>query len=310
MSFMKNKEKRTVNHLEQNIVKGMNCLKTIAQIIAVILYCLCLCHPYALHVHGLRMENLTLGPFHAEVKDYIWKLIKHPELLLSNTLDSYHLATLDGKPWSNPKVCAACMKLLPTHLNVKPLLVAGLTGALTCWECLTSEFKQGGAVDLSLDAEKELAFMASTNDANEGLLSMWQRFSWESPSSTVGHFEAQVMFACNETQEFMDTYMDTKTDHQFLRQEACSMDKSGVEKARWADLTAHMQKKVGAKLATDAKNTEKAFNETARLMEVGLKLDITEIKRMKSDDLKDQLEMHQQHRDKKILMLKGKKCTR
>ncbi|KAJ7196140.1 hypothetical protein GGX14DRAFT_526945 [Mycena pura] len=304
MSFVKNKkQKRTLNHLEQNIVKGMNCPKTIAEIIAFVLYCMAVTHPYALRVRGLGTEKLnilTLGPFHVQVKDHIRKVIASPELLLSSAPDAHGDATLDGAPWSDPTAHAACMKLLPTHPDVKPLLLAGLRSSLECWERFTSEFEEGGVIDLASDAEKDLAFMASTNDANEGLLGQWRRFSRESPSSTVAHFEDQAMFSRNETQAFMDEHLASEADQDFLRREARARDESGIEKARRAELTAHAQKAVDEQLAKDAKNTEKERIKAARLAAIGIKLDTVEINAMNNDALKDQLNIHRRRGDKEV----------
>ncbi|KAJ6611155.1 hypothetical protein B0H10DRAFT_2437682 [Mycena sp. CBHHK59/15] len=304
MLFIKDKkEKRTLNHLEQNILKGMNCPETIAQAVALVLYCMSVTHPYALRVRGAGTENLNildLRPFHVTVKDHIHKLINAPNLLLSDAPQSYRLAMLDGQSWSDAKAFAACLKHAPTLPNVKPLLVAGLTKALACWERFTSEFEQGGTINLSTSAEKELAFMPSTNDANEGLLRMWCRFSQENPSSTVGHFQDRVMFHRNDTQTFIDSHLNTAADQQFLRQEVRMSDASGAEKQRQAELIAHSQRVVDDKRAKDALNARKAAAKKAHLLEVGMKLDRNEIMHMKNAELKDQLDIHRGRGDKEI----------
>ncbi|KAJ7708165.1 hypothetical protein B0H17DRAFT_1191658 [Mycena rosella] len=151
MQFVKDhKTKRTLNHLEQNIVKGLYCLKTLAQIVLLVLFCMSLMHPYARRVRGEGTEKLNildLGPFHASVKAHIQKLIENPDILLSSSEDSYKLATLDGLPWSDLKAWSECVKLAPTLPDLKPLLLAGLKRALFCWERFTSEFEAGGLID-------------------------------------------------------------------------------------------------------------------------------------------------------------------
>ncbi|KAJ7221761.1 hypothetical protein GGX14DRAFT_388880 [Mycena pura] len=125
-----NKTKRTLNHMEQNIMKGIHCPKTM---IAFVLFCLGVMHPYALQVRGPGTEKLNmldLGPLHASVKVHIRKLIENPNILLSTSLDAYKLATLDGKPWSDQKVWAACVRLAPTYPDVAPLISAGSKEAL------------------------------------------------------------------------------------------------------------------------------------------------------------------------------------
>ncbi|KAJ7681294.1 hypothetical protein B0H17DRAFT_867112, partial [Mycena rosella] len=245
VDFVKDhKIKRVLNHLEQNIRKGLYCLKTLVQMVALVLFCMAVMHPYALRVRGEGTENLNildLGSFHATVQAHLLKLIDNPDLILSSSPDSYLTATLDGKPWSDAKAWAACIKLAPTLPDLKPLMVAGLKHSLECWQRFTAEFEAGGLIDLSTAAEREMAFMPSTNDANEGVLGMWRRFSRESPSSTVAHFSDRAMFNRNDTQEFIDTHMDTSEDHKFLRQEARRLDESGIEKKRRTELNAHKQ---------------------------------------------------------------------
>ncbi|KAJ7692735.1 hypothetical protein B0H17DRAFT_1200311 [Mycena rosella] len=304
MQFVKDhKTKRTLNHLEQNIVKGLYCLKTLAQIVLLVLFCMSLMHPYAHRVRGEGTEKLNildLGPFHASVKAHIQKLIENPDILLFSSEDSYKLATLDGLPWSDLKAWSECVKLAPTLPDLKPLLLAGLKRALSCWERFTSEFEAGGLIDRSTSTERETAFMPSTNDANEGLLGMWRRFSRESPSSTVGHFADRTMFHRNETQEFMDTHMNSPEDETFLRQEARRLDESGLEKKRREELNAHKQEVVDEKREKDAKTLEKARVETERLALVGIERDRNKITAMKDKQLQDQLELHRRRGDKEV----------
>ncbi|KAJ7113191.1 hypothetical protein C8R44DRAFT_882202 [Mycena epipterygia] len=288
MEFLKDgKVKRNHNHLKQNIVKGLNCPKTISQMVALVLFCMAVMHPFAHGVWGAGTENLNildLGPFHASVKAHIEKLLANPDLLLSSAPDSYKVATLDGQMWSNPKAFSECIKLAPTLPDVKPLLLAGLKRALECWERFTAEFTTGRLINQSTAAELEIAFMPSTNDANEGILGMWRRFSRESPSSTIGHFTDQAMFHRNGTQDFMDVHMNTPEDHLFLRQAARKLDQSGVEQARRVELNDHRQQVK------------------ERLAAVGIKLDRAEILKMNDKELKDQLELHctQSSPDKEI----------
>ncbi|KAJ6593489.1 hypothetical protein B0H19DRAFT_1090568 [Mycena capillaripes] len=306
MTFVKDhKTKRTLNHLEQNIMKGLNCSKTIAQMIVVVLFCMAVMHPYARQVRGPGTEKLNmlnLGPLHDSVKVHLRKLIQDPDILFSASAESYKLATLDGQIWSDPMAWAQCIRLAPTHPDVKPLMVAGLKIALESFERFTPEFMAGGLIDSSTAEEREAGHTASTNDANEGLLGMWRRFSRESSSSTVDHFTDQAMFHRNDTQAFMDEHMNTDADHQFLRQEARRIDESGVEKARKDELNAHKQRVVDEKREKDAEKAEKIRKETERLEAIGIQLERAEIRKMTDPKLKDQLELHRRAGDKEVPM--------
>ncbi|KAJ7289904.1 hypothetical protein C8J57DRAFT_1046809 [Mycena rebaudengoi] len=304
MMFIKDKKtKRTLNHLEANIVKGLNCMKTVAELVALVLFCMALGHPYSRMVRGKGTENLNildLGPLHARFTTHLLKLIDAPELLLSNADDSYRLAMLDGEQWSDPKAFQACLKLAPTLPHLKGLLVSGMRNGAVAWDCFTEEFKVGGAIDISTAEERDNACMPSTNDANEGLLGMWRHFSRESSSSTVGHFEDQAMFNKNDTQTFIETHLNTIDDQQFLRQEARAADASGVEQRRREELAAHAQQQVDLKQENDAKKAAKAAAETARLDAIPLELNFSKLGKMVNAALLDQLEKHRRGGDKNI----------
>ncbi|KAJ6489320.1 hypothetical protein C8R47DRAFT_1215669 [Mycena vitilis] len=278
MEFVKDhKVKRGLNHMESNILKGMNCKKTMAMMVVFVLFCMAVMHPYAGLVRGPGTEELNildLGPLHDSVKRHIQKLIDNPSLLFSTFSDSYKDATLDGRPWSDMKAWAECVRLAPTLPDIVPLALAGLKSSLARFEKFTTEFEAGGLIDLSTAAERLAAHMPSTNDANEGLLGMWRRFSRESPSSTVAHFTDQAMFNRNETQAFIDLEMNTEEDYAFLL--------------------------VDDKRAKDAVKDDKAKKETERLAAIGVVVDREVISQMTDQDLRDQLEQHRRGGDKEI----------
>ncbi|KAJ6506661.1 hypothetical protein C8R45DRAFT_1050930 [Mycena sanguinolenta] len=204
---------RLLGYLEEHHnFMSLHCPKTIAQMIAFVLFCMAVMHPYALEVRGPGTEKLNmldLGPLHDSVKVHMRKLIDKPSLLISTSADAYKLATLDGKPWSDQKAWAACVDFRPawppqrpTHPDVVPLISAGLKEGLECFERFTEEFAVGGRIDTATPEERRAGCASSTNDPNEGLLGMWRKFSRESPSPTVGNFTDQAMFRRNETQSF------------------------------------------------------------------------------------------------------------
>ncbi|KAJ7601296.1 hypothetical protein B0H17DRAFT_1155387 [Mycena rosella] len=309
MQFVKDhKTKRILNHLEQNVLKSLFCLKTLAQMVLLVLFCMALMHPYTRWVCGKGTEILNildLGPFHASVKAHIRKLIENPDLLLSSSPDSYKLATLDGLPWSDLKAWSECVKLLPTLPDIKPLLLAGLTCTLSCWEHFTAEFEEGGLIDQATSSEHEMAFIPSTNYANEGLLGMWRRFSRESLSSTVSHFTDRTMLHWNNTQQFMDTHLNIPQDETFLRQETRRPDESSIERKRREELNAHKQMVVDGKRKCkewkkDEDTATKARMESERLALIGIEHDRTKIAQMTVKKLQDQLELHRQRGDKEV----------
>ncbi|KAJ7787218.1 hypothetical protein B0H14DRAFT_3505801 [Mycena olivaceomarginata] len=256
MDFIKdNKQKRMLNHLEQNIIKGIHCPQMISQMVALVLFCMAVMHLYALHIRGPGTENLNmldLSPYHSSMKEHMKKLIADPTPFFSPSTDSYKIATLDGQPWSDTKSWAACIELFSTLPHVQPLMLAGLKSALECFKQFTTEFVEGGLIDTSTEAKRLKGNMPAHNDNNEGLLGGWHKFSHESPSSTVAHFTDQAMFKQNKTRAFIDDHMNTEEDQQFLRQEVRQIDQSGLEKAWREELNAYKLAAVDAKRAKDA----------------------------------------------------------
>lgn len=187
---------------------------------------------------------------------------------------------------------------LPSLPHLKIILVAAFERALDTWERFTSEFAIGG-IDLASPAEKELAFMPSTNNVNEGALGSWRRFTRENPSSTIGHFNALATFARNDTQNFMDNHFESE-DHQHLLREARLEDSSGVERKRRQELITLIQSEVGAKREKERVRGEKKTAEDTRLAAISIVSDSAIISKMTVKTLEDQLELHRRRGDKEI----------
>ncbi|KAJ7361700.1 hypothetical protein DFH08DRAFT_800934 [Mycena albidolilacea] len=159
-----NKQKRTLNHLEQNIVKGIHCPQTISQIVALVLFCMAVMHPYALHVHGPGTENLNmldLGPYHSSGEGAHEELITNLIPLFSPSTDSYKIAMLDGQLWSNTKAWAACIELFPTLPHVQPLMLVGLKSDTEKAEKVQKEKERLAAIGAEADC-REIVKMTDT----------------------------------------------------------------------------------------------------------------------------------------------------
>ncbi|KAG1720645.1 hypothetical protein EDB19DRAFT_1776041 [Suillus lakei] len=133
--------------------------------------------------------------------------------------------------------------------------------------------------------------MPTTNDANEGMLGMWRRHSRDKPSLMVGHFSNQAAFACNETQDFMNTLFIDE-DHTHIRQEARRIDTSRIEKHRRDTVIQH--KKTVAE--ENHKKEEERHAKNASVAKYFSALDIVVddalLNTMLDQPIKDQLELH------------------
>ncbi|KAJ7678791.1 hypothetical protein B0H17DRAFT_944135, partial [Mycena rosella] len=106
--------------------------------------------------------------------------------------------------------------------HLRAITIAFFRGALTAWVRFSSEFALGGVIDKCSVTEKQLAWMPSTNDANEGTLGTYRVAVRGKPSLTLHQYD---------TQAFMDAVL-TDEDHAYIMQKTRMIDTSGVE-AQW-----------------------------------------------------------------------------
>lgn len=203
------------------------------------------------------------------------------------------MATFDHEEWENANVIAVifCLIQTSTHrVHIIHFFVAFLQGALETWVRFTSEFKETGLIATASQAERDLAFMPCTNDANEGTLGMWRKFTHKKNGLTEFHFTEQSMFHRNDTQAFMDQHFSTE-DYQFLIWQAREIDASGQEKKQCEihrnhlkELAATHQRKLAEHLAKQAKRE-------VELAGIDLVTDCDVIDKMICKALNDQLDL-------------------
>jgi hypothetical protein len=195
-----------------------------------ILYQQIVTHPYLRQVRGPGTENvnvLDLGPLHVAIHEHIEQILANPPIIFGADL-SAEMASLDGCPWHNPKAVAAVINLMDSLPHLQAITMAFCRGALTTWIHFSAEFAPGGLIDECSAAEKQLAWMPSTNDANEGALGGYHVAMRGKPSLTLHQYNSLTMYRRNNTQAFMDTVL-TDEDHAYIMREARKVDSSGLE---------------------------------------------------------------------------------
>ncbi|KAF8601793.1 hypothetical protein BDV93DRAFT_414312, partial [Ceratobasidium sp. AG-I] len=227
----------TLNHLEANILKALNCPATLAELIVIALYGQAISKPYMRLVRTATAQGkgiAELAALHALVQVHLQSLIDDPLLLLGPTITEV-TGTLDGSEWDNPQV----LNTLRIHESMLPyisdLLVAFCRGALQTWIRFTEEFLPNGPL-LSLTPEQaEKAFMPPTNDSNEGALGTWRVWTRKFPRLALHRFNAIIINRANETEAYMDKNF-TDEQHAWTRSEARRIDSSKKEETRRAHL--------------------------------------------------------------------------
>jgi hypothetical protein len=178
-----------------------------------VIYGLIVSWPYAIHVRGPGTEKanlLDLGTFHQKVKSHIRNIIANPDIVFGNDLSpSPEACTLDGRSWRYPEAFAAVQKLAPSLPQLRDVTIAYFEGTLPVWMRFTAEFDEGGIIDGLSEEERNAAHMATTNDANEGILGQMRQDKRTHVNSTTHAFNARAMFRRNNTQAYMDANFAT-----------------------------------------------------------------------------------------------------
>ncbi|KAF7326545.1 hypothetical protein MVEN_02607600 [Mycena venus] len=254
------KQNPSLTNIEKNLRDALNDIPTLTELAAMTIYKMIIAHPYLRQVRGPGTEStnlLDLGPLHRAIRDHIQLILDNPDLIFGSNA-SYESATLDGLEWADPKAMKAVFELIPSLPHIKDLTLAFFRGALTTWTRFSAEFAPGGLINLCTATEKQLAWIPSTNDANEGALGAHRVALWNKPSLMLHQYNALAMFRRNDTQDFMDAVF-TDDDHAYIMREARRIDASGAEAERRRQIvdfrvqTAKMNKdKAVAKAKRDA----------------------------------------------------------
>lgn len=291
------KTHRRFNHMELNLKKALDDPPTLTELAVMALYAQSVTHPYMHQVRGPGTENvnvLDLGPLHHQVVQHVRKIASDPGLLISDDEGSYRQAALDGKPWHQQHVIMTVLAMKDSLPHLKELIAAFFHGSLVTWERFISEFAPGGLIDMSTIEERDLAWMPSTNDANEGALGSFRVYLRAKPSTSMHHYNAQAVFRRNETQLFMNAKLDEE-DHKYIRTEARRIQASGEEKAQAKALIMSKKAQVTKRQDDDAKRIQKRTEKEIHLKGIAMILNKDRIRKLSNAELLDQIQLHRPH---------------
>lgn len=285
-----NKQNSTLNHMEANLKKALNCSSTMSELAVLAISAEAISYPYMKAIRASNDKNqnmLDLGPLHAHVYNHIQKIIDNPDILIGKDAD-YQTATLHGEKWKNPEVVARIQELAPTLPHFRPLLDAFLRGALETWERFTSEFAPGGLIDEATAEERELAWMPATNDENEGALGSFRHLMRYQPQLTLLNHNALSMYFRNNTQAFMAAKFTEDEDYKYLHALA---RKNDDERKRRRELVEFRDKREAEKIARKNRREENARKTAEHLAALQIVLDPTVVQ-LKGTKLTDQLKLY------------------
>ncbi|RDB18250.1 hypothetical protein Hypma_000601 [Hypsizygus marmoreus] len=298
------KAKVGLNHLEENVAKGLEDPSTVTELAAMALYGCSVSWPYLREARGPGgkiINLLDLGNLHRRLPIFCDRVSANPRLLLD--LDgSLELKTIDGKPWIDPHLVTAIRVMSSELPDLEGAISDMFSGAVEGWRRFTPEFVvPGGTFDLLTPEQRGRLFIPSTNDANEGGLGSWRVHVWYHPSSTAASFSSQARHTRNNTDGFVNKLCD-HADHLYVMQQARLEDASGKSSKFRKHLLAaqynHAEKARQKQIAM----AQKKQTELARLANVGLILNRPQVKRMTIPQLDDQLSIHRKILNDVILL--------
>ncbi|KAL1730128.1 hypothetical protein EV714DRAFT_236919 [Schizophyllum commune] len=279
-------------NVEQNFYNSLYDTPTLTEMCVLVLYANAVTYPYARHIRGPGTDHLNaldLGDYHAGVKAFVRSLIVDPGRVLDPGADR-HTATLDGREMHRPRAFAAVMAMQDRLPHLRTLFVVFLEGALTVWERFTSEFIEGGAIDLLTDEEREAIFLPATNDANESALGTVVASKRLRPNETLHQFDARYTYERNHTREFMQNCFEEE-DYRFVHKEArallASLPQAHIRRAQVehdSRVAAEHQRAAEERVAMQAARQ-------AELEQAPLMLDAEALEGMTIPNLKQQLDI-------------------
>ncbi|KAJ3846753.1 hypothetical protein EV368DRAFT_52322, partial [Lentinula lateritia] len=144
-----NKGSGKLNHMEQNVLDGLNDPATRQEFCVITLYWLAISVPYMREIRGPQAKEnnvLKLGDLHHRVIEHIDTLIREPERLLGPNASETH-GSLDGHGWERPDAFYAAQRHASQQLpQIQSLLIHFLKKAKESWLRFMSEFEEGGAL--------------------------------------------------------------------------------------------------------------------------------------------------------------------
>ncbi|KAF8808386.1 hypothetical protein BYT27DRAFT_7232639 [Phlegmacium glaucopus] len=269
------KERARYSHMEENLWKALHDIPTRTELAVLALYSQAVSHHYMRAIQkDASLNALNLGPLHKKIESFLVQIIEDPTFLVGKHV-SHTVGTFDGTPWHSQEVIDKINKLAPDFPHLKPALH------------FTSEFAPGGLIDEVTQEERDLAWMPSTNDINEGALGSFRVLMQHQPQLTLLQYNAQTMFFQNNTGAFMNEIF-SDTTHQYIR--AVSRERDTSEKERLEQIVQHTEEKIAKKVAAKTKCTEHAVQVADHISKVALIFKEDEIDKLKGEKLKDHLQ--------------------
>ncbi|KAJ3755786.1 hypothetical protein EV360DRAFT_85587 [Lentinula raphanica] len=190
-----NKGSGALNHMEQNVLNGLQDIATRHELCTITLYWLSISIPYMHEVRGpnAKQDNiLKLESLHRRVIEHIDTLIEYPEYVIGPDA-SYAKGSLDGMNWEHPDAFYAVQSYAPGLLHLKVIFVYFLKKSRVVWLHFMSEFEEGSALSLATPEQIDCAFMEKMNNLNESAFGIYRQSSCHNPTMSITQHNSQQM---------------------------------------------------------------------------------------------------------------------
>ncbi|KAJ7451260.1 hypothetical protein B0H11DRAFT_1742871 [Mycena galericulata] len=281
------------NHVEYNILKGLNCAVTMTELVALALYGISVSWPYMAQVRGTKeklINLIDLTDLHRKLPEFCAHIASNPHIILDPTTPQHQL-TIDGKPFLNEFLLDAIAELRCELPNLFLVISTMFSGCETGWVQFTPEFHVGGTFSRLTPEQRAILFIPSTNDANEGMLGSFRVHMRYHPNSTAVSFTNQTRVERNNTEAFIKKCCDAAVQ-KFVMREVRTVGASGARAKFRRALAVHQQSKSEKGRMQREKAAMKKKTKAARLAATALEFDINKIEDMSSVRLKDQLAVY------------------
>lgn len=281
------------NHVEANVLKGLNCAATMTELVALALYGASVSWPYMAAVRGTKdnpINLVSLTPLHRPLPDFCAYIAAHPGILLDLTTPLDKL-TIDAQPFRDEFLIESIRQLLPDLPNLELVISSMFSGAEEGWLQFTPEFRPGGTFDNLTPEQLAILHIPSTNDCSEGMLGTFRVHMRYHPNSTAHSFTNQTRTERNNTEAFVKKHCD-KAVEKYVMQEVRKDGKSGKRaqfRRQWLAKQREKAERGRARLLKAALRKKSAAD---RLAATVLELDVRKIQDMSSRDLKAQLHVY------------------
>ncbi|KAG8790923.1 hypothetical protein FRC12_010657 [Ceratobasidium sp. 428] len=282
-----------LNHMENNVLKALNCPATLAELLVIALYGQFLSKPYMRLVRAATVAGkglADLAKLHTKVLRHLDLIIACPALVLGPDAVAA-TATLDGSEWDRPEVIDALRRHQSELPYLESLLVAFCRGASQTWVRFTDEFALDAPLASLSPEQRNLAFMPPTNDVNEGALGTWRVWTRRYPRLTLHKYNALMANHANGTEAYMESDF-TSEQYTWSMAEARRIDSSKLEENRKTELVLAAEKEAEKNQVIEDRRADKRVQKQQYIAGIQLELDQSVIAKMKGAQLDDQLKLY------------------